>query len=201
MARLFTGHEMVFFGVSAGIGYGLDQLRRRKIDLNAGPRDDALEGLGLPWPLARTVRLQTMLTAEECAQRLRAPIPRGFFTVMGRYGVRGEVTATGFRLELGGTQTSMVYAVGRFEGGGRPTFIRVFLTFKRWALLIIAAAIVVYPAIWLVINATGQPISWALLLAFLVFGIGGNLMFGAGQMSSLVNQIKRATGATAVNLG
>ncbi len=201
MARLFTGHEMLFFGVSAGVGYGLDQVRRRKIDLNAGPRDDSLERLGLPWPLARRVTLQTMLTAEECAQRLRAPIPQGFFTLVGRYGVRGEVTATGFRLELGGAQTSMVYAVGRFEGGGRPTFIRVFLTFKRWTLLTIAAAVVIYPVIWLVINASGQPISWPLLLAFIVFGIGGNLLFGAGQMSSLVNQIRRATGASPVSLG
>jgi len=200
MARLFSGHEMIFFGVSAATGYGLDQIRKRKVDLNRGPRDDSLEQLRLPWPLSRSVTLQTMLTAEECAQRLRAPIPQGFFSLIGRYGVRGEVTTSGFRLELAGAQTSMVYAVGRFEGGGRPTFIRVFLTFKRWALLAIAAAIVLYPAIWLVINASGQRFSWELLLALLIFGIGGNLLFGAGQMSSLVNQIRRATDAKPVAL-
>jgi len=59
---------------------------------------------------------------------------------------------------------------------------------------------VLYPAIWLVINASGQRFSWELLLAFLIFGIGGNLLFGVGQMSSLVNQIRRATEAKPVAL-
>lgn len=201
MARLFTGHEMVFFGASALAGYGLEQVRQGKLDLSRGPRDDSLERHPLPWPLSRSITIQTMLTGEECAQRLRAPIPQGFFAFMGRNGVRGEVTATGFRLELAGPQTSMVYAVGHFDGGARPTFIRVFLTFKRWALLGIAAAIVAYPAIWLVVNAFGQPLSWELLAFLLVFGIGGNLVFGIGQMASLLKQIKRATDGQEVSLG
>ena len=200
-ARLFTGHEILFFGLCAAVGRGLDRVRTEKLDLSRGPRDDSLERNPLPWPLSRNVTLQTMLSADEAAVRLQRPIPQGFFATMGRYGVRGEVTTAGFRLELGGAQTTMVYAVGRFEGGPRPTFIRVFLTFRRWALIAIGLAVLAFPAVWLLLNAFGQPLSWELLLFFLVFSIGGNLLFGIAQMNSLVNQIKRATDSQQVALG
>jgi len=36
---------------------------------------------------------------------------------------------------------------------------------------------------------------------FVVFSVGGNYLFGLGQMTSLLNQIKRATESQAVSLG
>ncbi|HKW73817.1 MAG TPA: hypothetical protein VJQ08_13455 [Candidatus Dormibacteraeota bacterium] len=200
-ARLFSGHEMVFFGICAVIGYELERVRSGRLKLNVGPRDDAIEQHPLPLRLSRTLTLQTMLTADECAQRLQKPIPQGFFSYLGRYGVRGEVNPSGFRLELGGPQASMVYAVGHFEGGGRPTFVRVLLTFKRWAVISLGVAILIYPALWLVLSSVGFPFSPELLLFFLVVGIGGNFLFGLWQMSSLLNQIQRATDSQPVSLG
>lgn len=200
-ARLFSGHEMIFFGICAAIGYELERVRSGRLNVNVGPRDDALEQHPLPLRLSRSVSLQTMLSAEECAQRLQKPIPQGFFAYLGRYGVRGEVSPSGFRLELGGPQVSMVYAVGHFEGGGRPTFIRVLLTFKRWAVISFVVAILIFPAIWLGLNSIGFPFSPELLLFFLVFGVGGNFLFGLGQMASLLNQIKRATDSQQVSIG
>jgi hypothetical protein len=112
------------------------------------------------------------------------PIPQGFFAYLGRYGVRGEVNPSGFRLELGGPQVSMVYAVGQFQGGGRPIFIRVLLTFKRWAVISFGVTILVYPALLLILNGIGFPFSLELLLFFLIFGLGGNFLFGLGQMTT-----------------
>ncbi len=70
VARLFSGHEIVFFGVCAVIGYELERVRSGRLELNVRPRDDALEQHPLPLGLSRTVRLQTMLSAEDCAERL-----------------------------------------------------------------------------------------------------------------------------------
>ncbi len=201
VARLFSGHAIVFFGACAAIAYELERVRSGRLNLNVGPRDEAMERHVLPLLLSRTVTLQTMLSAAECAKRLQQPIPRGFFSYLGRYGVRGEVNSAGFRLELGGPQASMVYAVGRFEGGGRPTFIHVLLTFKRWVVISFGAAILVYPVFWLVLNRLGFPFAPELLVFVLVFGVGGNFLFGLGQMTSLLNQIKRATDSQAVSVG
>ena len=201
VARLFTGHELWFFGICGTIGYQLDRFRRGELNFDAAPRDQSLEQHPLPWPLSRTVRFQSTLSADECAQRLQQPIPQGFFSYLGRYGVRGSVDSGGFRLELGGMQASMVYGVGRFDGGGRPTFIRVFLTFKRWPLIGLALALVVVPAWWLVLATLRIPFPWELVVFFYVFGIGGNMLFGLVQMTSLLNQIKRATEAENVAIG
>ena len=200
-ARLFTGHELWFFGICGAIGYQLDRFRRGQLNFDAGPRDPSLEQHPMPWPLSRNVALLSPMSAEECAQRLRQPIPQGFFSYLGRYGVRGTVDSSGFRLELGGMQASMVYGVGRFEGGGRPTFIRVFLTFKRWALIGLALALLLVPAWWLVMAALRIQFPWELVVFFYVFGIGGNVLFGLVQMTSLVNQIKGATEAQRVAIG
>lgn len=198
-ARLFSGHEILFFGICAAIGYELERVRAGRLDVSKGPHDEALEQHPLPLGLSRTVTLQTMLSADECAERLQRPIPQGFFSYLGRYGVRGEATSSGFRLELGGPQSSLVYAVGRFEGG-RPTFIRILLTFKRWVVISFGAALLIFPALWLVLNGVGFPFSPELFLFFLLFGVGGNFLFGIGQRRSLLNQIKRATDSQEVAL-
>lgn len=201
VARLFTGHELVFFGFAAAIGYEIDRVRTGRLNLDAGPRDEALEQHPLPPPFSRLVTLQTMLTAEECVQRLRQPIPQGFFSFFGRYGVRGEVTPAGFRLELGGMQSSMVYAVGKFEGSGRTVFIRILLTFKRWTLIALALSALLIPVFWLVFNAVRFPFGWQLFLFMAVFVVGGNIAYVMGQMQSLLNQIKRATGGESISAG
>jgi len=201
VARLFSGHEIVFFGVCAAIAYELERVRSGRLNLNVGPRDETIERHPLPLRLSRTVTLQTMLSADECAQRLQKPIPQGFFSYFGRYGVRGEVDSSGFRLELGGAQASMVYAVGHFEGGISPTLIRVLLTFKRWVVISLGASVLGYPVVWLILDRFGFPLAPELLVFFVVFGVGGNYLFGLGQMTSLLNQIKRATEAQAVSLG
>jgi hypothetical protein len=200
-ARLFTGHEIWFFGLAAALGYQLDRVRRGRIDLDAVPRDDSIEKHPLPSPLSRSLTLQTMLSPEECATRLLQPAPKPAFALVGGYGLRGKATADGFRLELAGSNSSLVYAVGRFAGEGRPTFIRVLLTFKRWPLIVFGVTALLMPVWWLALNSSGFPFPWQGLLFALVVGVGGNFLFGLAQMRSLLNQIKQSTGGQQVSVG
>jgi hypothetical protein len=193
VARLFTGHAMYFYGFAAVIGYQLDRIRRGRLVLR-GPRDDALEASPLPPPLSRRVVLQTALSRSECAARLLRPQPRKPFAFVGAYGMRGEADPDAFRLELGGPRSSLVYAVGRFEGTG-PIFIRVLLTFKRWHLIAIAATLLVLPLASLV------GFGWQGVAFVIVVAGGGNLAFGLAQMRSLLQQIQRATEAQPVSIG
>lgn len=200
-ARLFTGHELWFFGFAAVLAYQFDRLRRGQITLDTAPRDEAIENHPLPAPLSRSLTLQTMLSPEECAARLLQPAPRPFFAFVGRYGMRGEATSESFRLELAGSNSSMVYAVGRFVGASRPTFIRVLLTFKRWPLIALGLSTLFLPLFWLITNALGIPFAWQGLLFVFVFGVGGNLVFAFAQMRNLLNQIKQATGGEEMATG
>ena len=193
VARLFTGHALYFYGFAAVIGYQLDRIRRGKVELMRAPRDDALEADPFPPPLSRRMVLQTALSRAECAARLLRPQPRRPFAFIGAYGLRGEADPEAFRLELGGPRSSLVYAVGRFEGTG-PTFIRVLLTFKRWHLIAIAATLLVLPL------ASLMGFGWQGVLFVIVFAGGGNLVFGLAQMRSLLQQIQRATEAQPVSI-
>jgi hypothetical protein len=186
VARLFTGHEMYFFGFATLIGYQLDRIRRGKLEPWRPPRDDALESDPLPWPLSRSAVLQTLLSRADCAARLL------------QLRLRGEATAEAFRLELTGPRSSLVYAVGRFEGSG-PTFIRLLLTFKRWPLIAIGGTLVLLPLVWLMLGPVG--FGWQGLLFVVVFAGGGNIVYGVIQMRRLQAMIQRATEAQSVSIG
>ena len=200
-ARLFTGHEVWFLGLAAVIGYQLFRVRSGRLPIEVAPRDDALELHPLPAPLSRSLTLQTVLSPEQCSIRLLQPTQRPALALVGGYGMRGEATPSEFRLELGGAQSSLVYAVGRFEAAARPTVVRLLLTFKRWPLILLAITALLMPVWWLILNAIGIPFAWQGLLFVVAIGVGGNFVFGLAQMRSLLMQIKRAMDAEEVTTG
>jgi hypothetical protein len=198
VARLFTGHALFFYAASAALGYEVDRARRGLLDLNRGPRDDAVERDPLPWPLSRSVVLQTGLSPADCAARLQQPGPRSPFAFVGGYGIRGEANPDGFRLELGGMRGSMVYAVGRFEGTS-PTFIRILLSFKRFYLILIGLTVLLLPIVAWMFGGLG--FAWPAVLFLILVGGGGNVVYGIAEMRSLEGQIRRATESQPVSIG
>jgi len=195
-ARLASGHELTFFGVAALIGYQADSVRRGRIRLDAVPRDDALERSPLPYPLSRLVTLRASLSPEICAERLLMPLPRSAWSWFSTpRGLRGEASATEFRVEIGGPQSQMVYAVGRFEKDGSATSIRLLLTFKRWALISLAASVVLLPVVWAAVSSLGFQLPWPAVVFVVVAGTAGSFLFGLDQRRRLLKEIKQATGA------
>ena len=195
VARGFTGHAIYFFTAAVVLWYQLDRIRAGKLDAKRGARDDAMEQNPLPAPLSRSVVLQTQLSPAECAIRLtQAPPPR-FFTLSRNSGLRGEANPEMFRLQMGRSQSSLVYALGRFEAT-TPTFIRVLLTFKRWYLISFAAS-----ALFLGILLVLSPFVWPGILFVLLFGVGGNLVYGRAQMRTLLRRIQQLTEAQEVSIG
>ena len=200
IARMFSGHELTFFGFAAALGYEFDRVRRGKLDVNAVPADDALEARPLPPPLSRSVTLQTQLTpADSVARLVGSPPPRSLWFGTS-YGLRGRASTDAFRVELAGPQSSMVYAVGRFEGS-TPTFIRMLLTFKRWVIVTFALVLVAFPVWAAVLSYARFPFGWQGILVLVLLSVGGNLAFGLVQMRRLLRQIKAATESQEVSIG
>jgi hypothetical protein len=198
-ARLFSGHELIFFGSAALIAHQLYAIRSGRITIDFVPHDDAMERARLPYPLQRIVSLRTTLTPEACATRLMDPtLPRSFWSFNWSRGLQGEASPAGFRVEMAGTQSQMVYAVGRFEGDVGGTMIRLLVTFKRWPLIALAASAVLVPIAWAAINLLGFQLP-GFVVFFLLFGVVANLLFGLDQRRRLLAQIKRATGAVEIS--
>jgi hypothetical protein len=187
VARLFTGHALVFYAASAALGYEIDRVRRGLLDLSRGPRDDTLERSPLPAPLSRSVVLQTQLSPAECAARLAH-----------WRGLRGDASAELFRLDLAGPRSSMVYAIGRFEGTS-PTFIRLLMTFKRFYLVVIGSTVLLLPLVAWMFSGVG--FAWQGVLFVIVFAGGGNTVYGIVQMRRLESQIGKATESQRVSIG
>jgi len=193
-ARLFSGHELIFFGLSALIAYQVDAIRSGRITIDLVPHDEAMERSRLPYPLQRIVTLQTALTPEASAQSLLTPhLPRSFFDTL--RGLRGEASAAGFRVETAGGQSQMVYALGRFEANVGGTSIQVLLTFKRWPLIVLTASAILIPLAWAVMGFFGFQMPWFVVAFVVVFGVVGNFLFGLDQRRRLLAQIKQATDA------
>src|SRR5437773_4202596 len=72
-ARLFSGHELFFFGFGTLVAYQVDGIRNGRVNLDIGPRDEVMERSPLRYPLSRVVGLQTALSPEACAARLLTP--------------------------------------------------------------------------------------------------------------------------------
>ena len=197
-ARLFSGHEIIFFGISALIAHQVDAIRRGRITLDLVPRDDAMERSRLPYPLQRFVTLRTMQSPETFAQNLLTPaLPRSFFDTI--RGLRGEASAAGFRVELAGGQSQMVYAAGRLEVDRAGTSVQVLLTFKRWPLIVLGASAILVPIAWAVMGFFGFQMPWFVVAFVVAFGVVGNFLFGLDQRRRLLAQIKRATDAQEVS--
>jgi hypothetical protein len=201
-ARLFSGHELIFFGFGTLIGYQIDGIRSGRVSLDIAPRDEMMERSPLPYPVSRVVGLQTALSPEACVARLLTPPPRPAWSLFGAsQGLRGQASTTDFRVEMAGPQSQMVYAVGQFGRVGGATGIRLLMTFKRWPLIALAASIVLAPLVWGFMVAAGFPLPWFLLAFVVVFGVGGNFVFGLDQRRRLLAQIKRATEAREIPPG
>jgi len=69
------------------------------------------------------------------------------------------------------------------------------MTFKRWPLIVLATSIILAPLAWALMGASGFPLPWFGLVIVIVFGVGGNVLFGLDQRRRLLVQIKRATEA------
>jgi len=194
-ARLFSGHELIFFGVGALIAYQIDRLRRGRITIDVDPpRDEAMERTRLPYPLQRLISLQTTLTPETIASRLLEPKPRGLWSLFDKsLGLRGETSAAGFRVEIESAQFQMVYAVGQFETKTGGTTIRVLLTFKRWPLIFLAGTAILAPVVWALIGNLAFPLPGFGLVFVLVLGVGGNFLFALDQRRRLLGLIKQAS--------
>ncbi len=193
-ARLFSGHELFFFGYAALIAHQIDAICRGRITIDLVPHDDAMERSPLPYPLQRFVTLRTALTPEAIAQRLLTPhLPKSFFDTL--RGLQGEASAAGFRVEIAGGQSQMVYALGRFEGDGGGTSIQVLLTFKRWPLIAVGASAILVPLAWAAMAGLGFPLPRLVIVFLVVFGVVGNLLFGLDQRRRLLAQIVQATDA------
>jgi len=193
-ARLFSGHELIFFGFGALIAYQIDRMRSGRLIVDAAPRDDAIERSPLPYPFSRVVALQTALSPEACAARLLIPLPRRAWSLFtASQGLRSQASPTAFRVELAGPQSQLVYAVGRFGRVGGATGIRLLMTFKRWPLVGLALSVVLVPLVWaFMVATTGFPLPGLWLVFVVVFGVGGNFLFGLDQRRRLLAQIKRS---------
>ena len=199
-ARLFSGHELFFFGYAALIAYQIDGISSGRISIDLVPHDDAMERSRLPYPLQRVVRLRTSLTPEACAERLLAPKPRSLWSLFDTSrGLQGEASADGFRVEIAGGQSQMVYALGRFDRDGGGTSIRLLLTFKTWPLIAVGASAILIPLAWAVMAALGFPLPTFVLVFLVVFGVVGNFLFGLDQRRRLLAQIKKATDAREIS--
>jgi hypothetical protein len=195
-ARLFSGHELIFFGLSALVAHQVDAIRRGRIRIDTPPRDDAMERSRLPYPLQRIVTLQTAQTPEACAQRLLAPRRRSAWSFFDTSrGLRGEASAAGFRVEMASAQSQLVYAVGRFDGGAAGTSINLLLTFKRWPLIFIAVFVLLIPVAWVVMGRVGLFPPWYVVGFIVAFGVVANFLFGLDQRRRLLAEIKQATDA------
>ncbi len=193
-ARLFSGHELIFFGISALIARQVDAIRSGRISIDLAPHDDVMERSRLPYPLQRLVTLRTVQSPETCAQNLLTPtLPRSFFDTV--RGLRGEASAAGFRVELESSQSQMVYAVGQFQADPAGTSIQVLLTFKRWPLIILGSSAVLVPLAWAVMGLFGFQLPWFVVAFVVLVGVVGNFLFGLDQRRRLLAQIKRTTDA------
>ncbi len=185
-ARLFSGHELIFFGFGTLIGYQIDGIRSGRVSLDIAPRDEVMER-------------SPALSPEACVARLlTAPQRPAWSLFAASQGLRGQASTTEFRVEMAGAQSQMVYAVGRFGRVGGATGIRLLMTFKRWPLITLAASIVLAPLVWAFMVAAGFPLPWFLLAFVVVFGVGGNFLFGLDQRRRLLAHIKRATEASEI---
>jgi hypothetical protein len=199
-ARLFSGHELFFFGYAALIAYQIDAISSGRISIDLVPHDDAMERSRLPYPLQRVVGLRTSLTPEACAQRLPAPKPYSLWSLFDTSrGLQGEASAEGFRVEIAGGQSQMVYALGRFDRDAGGTSIRLLLTFKTWPLIAVGASAILIPLAWAVMAALGFPLPTFVLVFLLVFGVVGNFLFGLDQRRRLLAHIRRATDAREIS--
>src|SRR5438874_5761318 len=198
-ARLFSGHELIFFGLGALVAYQIDRIRSGRLAVNVAPRDEAIERSPMPYPLARVVGLRTSLSPEVCATKLLTPPRRPTWSLFAAsQGLRGQATATEFRVEMVSPQSQMIYAVGLFGRFGGATAVRLLITFKRWPLIVLGASALLVPLVWAFMAIAGFPLPWIMVAFVVVFGVGGNLFFGLDQRRRLLAQIKRTLEATEI---
>ncbi len=197
-ARLFSGHAIVFSGIAALVGFQLDRIRRGHV-VTGPPISTSLPPPGLPPPFARSARLQTILSPEQCAERLKAYISRapswiGTRGRRDRQALAGSVSERGFNLSLPyGNGSGMVSAAGIFVATEGATVVDEVISFKRWYLASMLAA---YPIMLglMFIAFHGFTGLFAVLLAGVVVVTAVNVGVGLRDMSRLQSNIRRALG-------
>lgn len=192
-ARLFTGHEMVFFGVAAFVAYQLDRFRRGKIAA-IRPMDVSTR----PGPLSRFVVLETTVPPDQCVSSLLADLE----TAPGWSWLRaarlwGSVSADGFWLALERrSRAALVFATGRFFPQGTGTRVEVHLQLKRWGWWSLAASAVAVPVFGAVVDwATGGGHLVAIVFVLVAFILVGNTARLLSERRRLLSAIERVLSA------
>lgn len=189
-ARLFSGHEMAFYGVAAVFAYQFDRLRRGRI---------AFTVLAVPTlaiavtPLSRLVVLETSLSPDQCVQQLQAELDMVHgWTWAGRSRLWGSVSADGFWLGMeSSSRSAPVFATGRFSPQATGTRIQVHLQLKRWGwwgLVVWAVVVAVFGAF--VDDATGGDhllIIVAVLVAFVLLGNAALLWYEGRRLLTAIS--------------
>jgi heme exporter protein D len=198
-ARLISGHELIFFGLAAVIGFQIQRLRSGKASLPEAPVP-VIGAVVSPGPLDRQVVLETGLTPDECVTRLQSRLGPLLGGSWGRQmELWGLVSSEGFSLQLGrsGSTRQLVFASGTFAQPARGTQIQVWLQFKRWGLPAIVGSAVAFPIVGAVMDALsgGSHFYVELTTALAVFALVANLAFALYQRHRLLSLIERSLDA------
>jgi heme exporter protein D len=201
-ARLISGHEMLFLGLTAVFGFQLERVRRGEARLPEAP-PPAIGAVLSPGFLDRLVVLETALTPDECATRLSSRLGPLIGMSWGRQmEVWGLVSPSGFSLHMGrsGSTRHLVFAGGTFAQPGRGTQISAWLQLKSWSLPTIVVTAVAFPIVGGVMDAVtgGGHYFVVLTFALAVFSLVANLAFALYQRHRMLSFIERAVEARQV---
>jgi hypothetical protein len=197
-ARLFSGHEMFFFGCAAVFGYQIDRVRSGNLHLAAPPVPKLAGDFPSPVALSQSVVLETSYTPNQCVHELQASVdrlPAAF--LWSRSKLWGTVSADGFWLQLAqGSSSQLAFAMGRFVQQGAGTRVQVELRLKRSILLFVVGTALLLPILGTVLDAnSGDHRFLFLLSAMAAFGLIGNVAFALFQRRRLLSTIERALNA------
>jgi hypothetical protein len=196
-ARLFTGHEMFFFGWSAVIGYQIDRLRSGRLRLAAPTIPEAISDSPSPISLVRSVVLETSYSPNQCASQLQASVDRIPAAFLGSSSkLWGTISAEGFWLQLAqGSASQLAFAVGRFAQQGTGTRVQLQLRLKRWVLLAVAGTALVLVILGVVFDNARDHRFVILFSAMGAFGLLANVAFALAQRHRLLSTIEHALNA------
>jgi hypothetical protein len=183
-ARLFTGHEMVFYGVATLVAYQLDRFRRGQISPTT-PAIPTLSEFARAGPMSRLVVLETALIPDQCVSRIHASR------------LSGSASPDGFWLALErGARASLVFATGRFTPQGTGTRVEVRLELKRWGWWSLIASAALVPVFGVAIDwATGGGDLAAIVFVLVAFILIGNVTALWLERRRLLSAIESALSA------
>ena len=196
-ARLFTGHELLFFGWAAVLSYQIARLRNGKLRLAAPAVPEVITDLP-PVALSQSIVLETSYTPDQCVHELQASVDRIPAAFVWRSSkLWGTVSSDGFWLQLAqGSSSQLAFAIGRFVQQGAGTRVELQLRLKRSIRLFVVGTAALLPILGAVLDANTGGHNFVLLFsAMAAFGLLGNLAFALIQRRRLLSTIQHALNA------